>query len=38
MTDWLWLNVGRGRLHSESAEWLMGYPKGWTELPPSETL
>jgi hypothetical protein len=32
MTDWLRLNVGRGMLHPESAEWLMGFPEGWTEL------
>ena len=36
MTDWLWLNVGHGRLHPESAEWMMGYPEGWTALEPSE--
>ena len=34
MTDWLWLNVGRGRLHPESAEWMMGYPTGWTDCEP----
>lgn len=36
VTDWLWLNVGRGRLHPESAEWMMGYPEGWTALSASE--
>ncbi len=37
MTDWLWLNIGRGRLHPESAEWMMGYPTGHTDLDPSAT-
>lgn len=31
MTDWLYLNVGRGRLHPESAEWMMLWPEGWTD-------
>jgi hypothetical protein len=34
MTDWLWVNVGRGRLHPESAEWMMLWPSGWTDLRP----
>jgi hypothetical protein len=37
MTDWLWVNVGRGRLHPESAEWMMLWPQGWTGLKPLET-
>lgn len=37
MTDWLWLNVGRGMLAPGSAEQMMGYPIGWTELAASET-
>jgi hypothetical protein len=37
MTDWLWVNVGRGRLHPESAEWMMLWPPGWTDLKPSGT-
>ena len=26
-----------GSLNPEWVEWLMGYPKGWTDLKPSET-
>lgn len=37
MTDWLWLNIGQGMLHPESAEWMMLWPVGWTELQPSAT-
>jgi hypothetical protein len=37
MTDWLWVNVGRGRLHPESAEWMMLWPVGWTDLKPLGT-
>lgn len=36
VTDWLWLNVGRGMLHPESAEWIMLWPTGWTALEPLE--
>jgi len=36
MTDWLWLNVGQGLLHPESAEWMMLWPSGWTDLRPLE--
>jgi hypothetical protein len=35
LTDWLWLNVGRGMVDPGSAEQLMGFPIGWTELEPS---
>jgi hypothetical protein len=34
LTDWLWLNVGPGMLHPESAEWVMLWPTGWTALEP----
>lgn len=37
VTDWLWLNVGPGMLHPESAEWMMLWPIGWTALEPLET-
>ncbi len=37
MTDWLWLNVEHGMLEPGSAEQLMGYPIGFTELEPSAT-
>jgi len=37
MTDWLWLNVGRGMLDPGSAEQMMGFPTGWTDLEDSET-
>jgi len=37
MTDWLWANVGRGRLHPESAEWMMLWPQGWTDFAPLAT-
>lgn len=37
MTDWLYLNVGRGRLHPESAEWMMLWPEGWTDCAALET-
>ena len=37
MTDWLWVNVGRGMLDPGSAEQMMGFPTGWTELSQSET-
>lgn len=30
-------NAVRGPLNPEWVEWLMGFPIGWTELPPSET-
>ena len=29
--------VGSGKLNPKWVEWLMGYPKGWTELKPLET-
>ena len=29
---------GTGTLNPKWAEWFMGYPEGWTELPHSETL
>ena len=32
VTDWLWLNIGPGMLHPESAEWMMLWPIGWTAL------
>ena len=31
-----WVENG-GSLNPEWVEWLMGYPKGWTDLKPSET-
>ena len=37
MTDWVWANVGRGRLHPESAEWMMLWPQGWSGLEQLET-
>nr|WP_249190840.1 hypothetical protein [Burkholderia cenocepacia] len=36
VTDWLWLNVGPGMLHPESAKWMMLWPIGWTALEPLE--
>jgi hypothetical protein len=37
LTDWLWLNVGRGKVHPESAEWTMLWPSQWTALEPLGT-
>jgi|688.fasta_scaffold532276_2 hypothetical protein len=37
MTDWLWVNVGRGTLDPGSAEQMMGFPEGWTDLDASAT-
>jgi hypothetical protein len=37
MTDWIWLNLGRGLLHPGSAEQIMGFPIGWTDLDASAT-
>ena len=37
MTDWLWVNVGHGLLDPGSAEQMMGFPPGWTDLEASET-
>ena len=37
MTDWLWLNIGQGMLHPESAEWVNLWPIGWTDCAPLET-
>jgi hypothetical protein len=37
LTDWLWVNVGRGTLDPGSAEQIMGFPAGWTALDASET-
>jgi hypothetical protein len=36
MTDWLWLNIGQGMLDPGSAEQMMGFPIGWTDLGDSE--
>ena len=32
LTDWLWVNVGRGTLDPGSGEQIMGFPEGWTDL------
>ena len=37
MTDWVWVNLGRGMLDPGSAERMMGFQIGHTELKPSET-
>jgi hypothetical protein len=37
LTDWLWVNVGRGTVSPGSAEQMMGFPIGWTDLGVSET-
>jgi hypothetical protein len=37
LTDWVRLNLGLMRVPLELGEEMMGYPAGWTELPPSET-
>jgi hypothetical protein len=37
LVDWLRLNgLPDGRVAPEFAEWMMGYPEGWTALPPSD--
>lgn len=35
LTDWIWLTVGRGYVHPEFAEWMQGFPIGWTDCEPS---
>src|SRR5215204_4842184 len=35
--DWMWLRGERQRPHPEFAEWVQGFPTGWTELPPLAT-
>jgi len=37
LTDWLWVNVGRGTVSPGSAEQMMGFPIGWTDLDASAT-
>lgn len=39
LTDWLWLNVQPQPLPPEFAEWVAGFPEGWTDLEslPAET-
>jgi hypothetical protein len=37
MTDWVRLKLGLKRVPVGLAEEMMGFPDGWTELPPSET-
>lgn len=39
LTDWLWVNVRPQALPPEFAEWIAGFPEGWTdcESPPAET-
>jgi len=32
------LEINRGSLNPQWVEWLMGFPEGWTDLKPSETL
>jgi hypothetical protein len=32
LTDWIWLNEGRGLPSPTFVEWIMGYPERWTDL------
>jgi hypothetical protein len=36
LTDWIWLTAGRGYIHPTFAEWMQGFPAGWTDCGASE--
>ena len=38
LATWATKFFGPGPLHPEFVEWVMGFPRGWTDCPASETL